>query len=124
MKVYDVAGEEHHLVATLSGHEGPVWEVSWAHPKFGTLLASCSYDRRVLIFQETAPGSWQMVHCAQDHQSSVNSVSWAPHEYGLMLASASSDGRVAIVTQTGDGCVSVGPTNQEQPAMRSPLSHC
>lgn len=28
-------------------HEGPVWEVAWAHPKFGNLLASCSYDRKV-----------------------------------------------------------------------------
>lgn len=23
-------------------HDGPVWQVAWAHPKFGTLLASCS----------------------------------------------------------------------------------
>lgn len=24
-----------------------VWQVSWAHPKFGHLLASCSFDRKV-----------------------------------------------------------------------------
>ena len=28
-------------------HEGPVWQLSWAHPKFGNILASCSYDRKV-----------------------------------------------------------------------------
>jgi WD40 repeat protein len=28
-------------------HEGPVWQVSWSHPMFGNLLASCSYDRKV-----------------------------------------------------------------------------
>ena len=28
-------------------HEGPVWQVAWAHPKFGSILASCSYDRKV-----------------------------------------------------------------------------
>ena len=31
----------------IGRHEGPVWQVSWAHPMFGNLLASCSYDRKV-----------------------------------------------------------------------------
>lgn len=46
IKIFDVAGERFHNSATLTGHEGPVWQVAWAHPKFGTLLASCSYDGR------------------------------------------------------------------------------
>ncbi len=28
-------------------HDGAVWQVAWAHPKFGNILASCSYDRKV-----------------------------------------------------------------------------
>ena len=36
------------LVADLKGHEGPVWQVAWANPKFGSILASCSYDRKVI----------------------------------------------------------------------------
>ncbi|KAI3843145.1 hypothetical protein MKW92_049484, partial [Papaver armeniacum] len=33
-------------------------EVAWAHPKFGSLLASCSYDGKVIIWKEaTAPGA-------------------------------------------------------------------
>ena len=35
------------LVADLKGHDGPVWQLAWAHPKFGTILASCSYDKKV-----------------------------------------------------------------------------
>jgi protein transport protein SEC13 len=31
-------------------HEGPVWAVSWAHPKFGVKLASASYDRTVIVW--------------------------------------------------------------------------
>ena len=34
-------------------HEGPVWQVAWAHPKFGSILASCSYDGTVIIWQES-----------------------------------------------------------------------
>lgn len=97
-------------------HEGPVWQVAWAHPSYGTLLASCGYDRRVLIQREVAAGaaagmagtptasgsSWVRILSYDRHKSSVNSVSWAPHELGLVFASASSDGTVAVVAHRED----------------------
>ncbi len=46
-------------LGTLAGHEGPVWQVAWAHPKFGSILASCSYDRRVIVWREVAENEWQ-----------------------------------------------------------------
>jgi WD40 repeat protein len=39
-------------------HEGPVWMVAWAHPSFGSMLASCSHDHKVIIWKETAAG-WE-----------------------------------------------------------------
>lgn len=87
------------LLCSLSGHEGPVWQVAWAHPKFGSLLASCSYDGRVIVWKETQQaGQWMKVKEYKGHDSSVNSVAWAPHDFGLVLACASSDGRVSILT--------------------------
>lgn len=82
--------------ADLRGHGGPVWQINWAHPKFGNILASCSYDRKVIIWKEM--GEWQKWHEYSNHDSSVNSVSWAPAEYGLILACGSSDGSVSILT--------------------------
>lgn len=35
IKIYYVSEQSAELSATLQGHEGPVWQVSWAHPKFG-----------------------------------------------------------------------------------------
>ena len=46
-----------------------MWEVSWAHPKFGVLLASCSYDRQVLIHRE-AEGYWSTIYSHRFHDSS------------------------------------------------------
>nr|KAJ0202981.1 hypothetical protein LSAT_V11C500286360 [Lactuca sativa] len=31
-----------HPLTTLTCHNGPVWQVAWAYPKFGSLLASHS----------------------------------------------------------------------------------
>lgn len=34
------------------GHTGPVWKVVWGHPEYGQILASCSFDRSVIIWEE------------------------------------------------------------------------
>lgn len=108
IKIYDVSGSEYAHTATIQGHEGPVWEVSWAHPKFGSVLASCSFDGTVLLHRERAPGDWILLSANRDsHESSVNSVSFAPHEYGLVVAAAGSDGYVSVSTHNEDDTWSV-----------------
>ena len=49
-------------------HTGPVWQVSWAHPKFGVLLASCSYDRTVVVNRENSPGQWSPIYTYKEHE--------------------------------------------------------
>ncbi|XP_071708236.1 protein transport protein SEC13 homolog A-like [Rutidosis leptorrhynchoides] len=90
-------------LATLSGHNGPVWQAVWAHPKFGSLLASCSYDGTVIIWKESSLNNWTPTDTFNDHKSSVNSIAWAPHELGLCLACGSSDGNISVHTARSDG---------------------
>ncbi|CCE63770.1 hypothetical protein TPHA_0F02890 [Tetrapisispora phaffii CBS 4417] len=96
IKIFDIEGGNQRLVDTLFGHEGPVWRVEWAHPKFGNTLASCSYDGKVLIWKEEN-GKWSQIAVHSTHTASVNSVKWAPHEYGALLLAGSSDGKVSII---------------------------
>jgi len=102
IKIFDVNDVIYHNTATLMCHTGPVWQVAWANPKFGVLLASCSYDGSVVINKEAPQNTWTKIHEHRLHDASVNSVAWAPHEYGLMLACASSDGRVSVLEYKGD----------------------
>eukprot|EP00934_Nitzschia_sp_Nitz4_P008229 Nitzschia sp. Nitz4//scaffold2_size372955//120006//121051//NITZ4_000396-RA/size372955-snap-gene-0.19-mRNA-1//1//CDS//3329546695//8219//frame0 len=103
VKIYNVSETSYELSATLQGHEGPVWQVAWGHPKFGVLLASCSFDGSVMIHQETRPHEWTILHAARNlHESSVNGIAFCPHEYGLVAAAASSDGRVSVLTHQSD----------------------
>ncbi|KAJ3123239.1 GTPase-activating protein S13 [Nowakowskiella sp. JEL0407] len=101
IRIFDVDGENHRHVETLTGHAGPVWQVAWAHPKFGNILASCSYDCKVIIWREVG-GRFQNIKEYAGHSSSVNAVAWAPHEYGLILACASSDDNISILTWKED----------------------
>lgn len=97
VKIYDIKNGAHNLIEDLKGHFGPVWQVTWSHPKFDNLLASCSYDRRVIIWKRQQ-GKWRKYYEYANHDSSVNSVQFAPFEYGLMLACGSSDGTISILT--------------------------
>eukprot|EP00467_Chlorarachnion_reptans_P024118 CAMPEP_0114507884 /NCGR_PEP_ID=MMETSP0109-20121206/12272_1 /TAXON_ID=29199 /ORGANISM="Chlorarachnion reptans, Strain CCCM449" /LENGTH=324 /DNA_ID=CAMNT_0001686715 /DNA_START=325 /DNA_END=1299 /DNA_ORIENTATION=+ len=99
IKIFELQGKNKALLAELKGHTGPVWQVAWGHPKNGNLLASCSYDRKVCIWQEVSKNQWRCVYEDNQHKASVNAVSWAPHELNAcMLASASADGTVSIHT--------------------------
>lgn len=61
IKVFELSGEHRQQIADLRGHEGPVWQVSWAHPRYGSLLASCSFDHRVIVWKEGPDGQWVQV---------------------------------------------------------------
>lgn len=63
-------------------HTGPVWQVTWAHPKFGHILASCSYDGKVLIWKEQqgqggSTGGWTKINEHTLHTASgASNPSW------------------------------------------------
>ncbi|KAL4362998.1 hypothetical protein GQ457_04G033420 [Hibiscus cannabinus] len=102
IKIIGITGSSSQQLAVLHGHKGPVWRVAWAHPKFGSVLASCSYDGQVIIWKEHQ-NEWLQAHVFNDHKSSVNSIAWAPHELGLCLACGSSDGNISVFTARDDG---------------------
>jgi len=103
VRIWNVAdGQLQPAQELKGGHEGPVWKVSWAHPKFGSIIASCGYDMKVIIWKEVH-NSWQIAYADSYHAASVNDVEFCPWEHGLRLACASSDGNVSILTYQYDG---------------------
>lgn len=102
IKIFELNGPQSKLLTELNGHGGPVWQLDWSHPEFGNLLASCSYDHKVIIWKEVDGGNWEKIKEYKEHDSSVNAVQWAPREFGLMLACASSDGSISILRHTVD----------------------
>ena len=81
----------------ITSHDGPVWQLSWAHPKFGPILASAGFDKKVMVHQEQADGTWKTIYSFEDHKTSVNTCQFAPAEFGLILACGSCDGNVSII---------------------------
>lgn len=84
---------DHELAAA---HAGSILRLSWAHPQFGCLLASCSVDRVVHIYQRSNTGSWKKRGRLVDARGSVTCVAFSPPHLGLMIASCSTDGKVRV----------------------------
>jgi protein transport protein SEC13 len=96
IQIFDIVGDKQVQTALLQGHDGPVWQVAWAHPKFGSHLASCSYDGKVILWTERSANVWEPKAIDQ-RASSVNAISFAPESFGLLsLAAGSADGYVSV----------------------------
>ncbi|EGR31836.1 WD repeat protein, partial [Ichthyophthirius multifiliis] len=97
-------------------HQGPIWKINWAHPHFGNILASCSYDKsvyyiikiikvnkqkKVAIHKErqtqNQPKVWETVW-KREYEGSINYLQFSPYECGFNLACGSSAGKVYIIT--------------------------
>lgn len=82
-------------------HDSLIGRVSWAHPEFSSskILASCSYDRTVKIWQEQPDelhGSgrrWiKLVTLAIESYGPIYDMVFAPNHLGLKLGCVGSDG--------------------------------
>ncbi|XP_008592698.1 PREDICTED: nucleoporin SEH1, partial [Galeopterus variegatus] len=106
VKVWDKSESgDWHCTASWKTHSGSVWRVTWAHPEFGQVLASCSFDRTAAVWEEIVGESndklrgqshWVKRTTLVDSRTSVTDVKFAPKHMGLILATCSADGIVRI----------------------------
>ena len=94
-------------VSIPRAHQDSIWRISWAHPEFGQLFASCSQDKTVHIWEEQEGVSksenrdkWIRKMQLSDSKGSVNDVKFGPRHVGLKLAAGSTDGCIRIYEAT------------------------
>jgi nucleoporin SEH1 len=90
------------LTAAFSAHRSAVNGLHWAHPEFGSLLATAGVDHDVKIWEERGGGvgslqsRWTCKASLTEARRAVSSVEFAPRHWGLKLAAGSADGCVRI----------------------------
>lgn len=80
-------------------HEAPIAKLSWAHPEFGAVIASASFDRAVKIWEQapsflveqrpsgSGTARWIERALLTEAKGSVRAVEFAPSHFGLRLVS-------------------------------------
>uniref|UniRef100_A0A914GY48 Nucleoporin SEH1 n=1 Tax=Globodera rostochiensis TaxID=31243 RepID=A0A914GY48_GLORO len=98
--------------ASWKKHGGAVWKVRFAHPEYGQVLATCSFDNTIQIYDKDAAdmadirpitgadstNGWvcRAVLRQSTASASITDIQLAPHYLGLQLAACTSSGRVII----------------------------
>ena len=109
-------------------HRGSVTRLSWAHPEFGQLLATCGADHVATIWEErdasfsfpvdehygggnlntmngqdgtAAASRWVSKAELTDARKAVTCIQFAPRHLGLKIATGSADGFVRIYEAIG-----------------------
>lgn len=80
------------LVHEWKAHNAPVYDCSFSHPYFGTLIASCSTHVNIWEYGTKVDMRCQL----PETNEVVDSVAFAPQAVGLKLASACRDGIVRV----------------------------
>lgn len=93
------------FINLVQAHDAPISKVCWAHPEYGTIIASSSFDRTVKIWEkagsstnldavqsavngsafQSTPSRWIERAMLPDAKSSVRAIEFAPHQIGLKL---------------------------------------
>lgn len=102
IKIFQVTNNSYQHIQDLTGHTGPVWRVSWAHPRFGSkILASCGYDRKIIVWSFSNKEQRMIPTFIDDKFSqSVNCIQFSPGNE-LELIAGCADGSLHIYSYTG-----------------------
>lgn len=95
------------LYFQIQAHEAAVLKCCWAHPEFGNVIASCSFDRSIRVWEEVTSAAdknssngsgqkWSEVARLVDSRGTVQDIEFAPNHMGLKLATVSVDGALRI----------------------------
>ncbi|KAK7046919.1 purine-cytosine permease fcyB [Favolaschia claudopus] len=124
-------------------HDAAVSKISWAHPEFGNIIASASFDRTVKVWEQTsgigmpepqqpvqANGSgsnastsrWIERAVLPEARGTVRAVEFAPHHFGLKLASISSDNHLRIYECLEQPSLTTWQLSEETDIQALPLS--
>lgn len=105
---YKITATEWKKIYEFTAHDAEVRKVKWAHPDFGSIIATCSYDKSVIVWEEpklrmirvegllmpkeNENNSWIYKTKLLDSKESIEDIKFAPKHLGLMLATASAEG--------------------------------
>ncbi|ODM88766.1 Nucleoporin SEH1 [Orchesella cincta] len=103
VRIWELNGEgssvaHWNCTASWKAHSGSVWKVTWAHPEFGQVVATSSFDWSAAVWQErgVVGTHWVKKATLVDSRASVTDVKFAPRHLGMVLATCSADGFVRI----------------------------
>ena len=81
-------------ISEIQAHIGPIYKLSWSHPSFGPILASCGLDKKVNLFNLNQNYQLGQIYEQDKHDNCVNTLKFCPSSNILLLISGDLDGNI------------------------------
>ena len=78
----------------ITAHVGPIYKLSWSHPSFGPILASCGFDKKVNLFKIENNNKLEKLYEYDMHDNSVKTLKFSPSSNNLLLISGDLNGNI------------------------------
>ena len=78
----------------ITAHIGPIYKLSWSHPNFGPILASCGFDKKVNLFKIEQNSQLEKLYEYDIHDNSVKTLKFSPSSNNLLLISGDLNGNI------------------------------
>lgn len=81
-------------ISEVISHFGPIYKLSWSHPNFGPLLASCGFDKKVNLFKIEQNSKLEKIYENDMHDNIVKTLKFSPSSKNLLLVSGDLNGNI------------------------------
>ena len=81
-------------VSEISAHIGPIFKLSWSHPSFGPILASCGFDKKVNLYKIGPQYHLEKIYEHDKHNNCITALKFSPSSNNLLLISGDLNGNI------------------------------
>ena len=81
-------------VSEISAHIGPIFKLSWSHPSFGPILASCGFDKKVNLYKINPQYKLEKIYEHDKHNNCITALKFSPSSNNLLLISGDLNGNI------------------------------
>ena len=92
--IYENINGSNTKVSEIPAHIGPIIKLSWSHPSFGPILATCGFDKKVNLFKVESNYKLEKLYEYQMHDNCVKTLKFSPSSNNLLLISGDLNGNI------------------------------
>ena len=92
--IYEKNNGNSSKISEIIAHIGPIYKLSWSHPSYGPILASCGFDKKVILFKLNINSQLEKLYEYEMHDNSVKTLRFSPSSNNLLLISGDLNGNI------------------------------
>jgi len=92
--IFEILNGNYSKISEITAHIGPIFKLSWSHPSFGPILASCGFDKKVNLYKIGPQYHLEKIYEHDKHNNCITTLKFSPSSNNLLLISGDLNGNI------------------------------